>query len=299
MRSKRVERVTLMRIVPRSGVMEAERAGVAIDGHHGALVLTRGRRGDTAREREGGDENDEECGCGLHGRHAAERPANPGPAPGKAQAKPRRATSGRAQVGVLVRELLGAAPGAAAADRAVVEVDDLVEERAAVLDREPRCAQPLRAAQRVRIAEAPIHGPGHGAGIRAEVDHAVMIGLQGLCGYRPPVGACTRRDSTGGRGLSCRCVTRREIHSWLMDMDGVLVREESMHPRRRPLHRARCAARELPFLAPHQQLDLHAPRPRGAPAHERARRPGGVDLDLRARHRAASSPTSARAARRS
>ena len=135
-----------------------------------------------------------------------------------------------------MRELLGAAPGAAAADRAVVEVDDLVEERAAVLDREPRRAQPLRAAQRVRIAEAPVHGPGHGACIRAEVDHAFMIGLQGLCGYRPPVGACARRDSTGGRGRRLRRVTRREIKSWLMDMDGVLVHEES-DPRRRPLPR--------------------------------------------------------------
>ena len=52
-RSKLVERVTLMRIVPRSESWRRNAAGVAIDGHHGALVLTRGRRGDTGRERRG------------------------------------------------------------------------------------------------------------------------------------------------------------------------------------------------------------------------------------------------------
>ena len=93
-------------------------------------------------------------------------------------------------------------------------------------------------------------------------------------------------------------MTRREIRSWLMDMDGVLVHEEQRDPRRRPLPRERCAsAGAVPVLD--QQLDLHAPRPRRAAARERARGARGGDLDLGARDRAASSRTSAPAARRS
>ena len=50
----------------------------------------------------------------------------------------------------------------------------------------------------------------------------------------------------------------REIRSWLMDMDGVLVHEEHADPRRGPLHRGGCASSGMPFLRAHQQLDLHA-----------------------------------------
>ena len=41
---------------------------------------------------------------------------------------------------------------------------------------------------------------------------------------------------------------RREIRSWLMDMDGVLVHEEQRHSRRRPVPRHACASAGLPFL---------------------------------------------------
>ena len=45
-------------------------------------------------------------------------------------------------------------------------------------------------------------------------------------------------------------------------------------------------AQRHPVPGAHQQLHLHAPRPGGAAAHQRARGPGGVDLDLGAGHRA-------------
>ena len=187
MRSKSVERVTLMRIVPRS---ESWRRNVRASRLTDTTVPSYCRVAAEATPLESARAEMRTTRNVVVVFMAAMLPTTP-PTPVQPRAKPRQSLphAAVAQVGVLVRELLGAAPGAAAADRAVVEVDDLVEERAAVLDREPRCAQPLRAAQRVRIAEAPIHGPGHGAGIRAEVDHAFMIGLQGLCGYRPPVGA--------------------------------------------------------------------------------------------------------------
>src|SRR5215210_4200613 len=62
---------------------------------------------------------------------------------------------------------------------------------------------------------------------------------------RPP-----RREESPGKacsGRSLACVTRREIHSWLMDMDGVLVREEQAIP---GADRFIAALRErgLPFL---------------------------------------------------
>jgi NagD protein len=63
-----------------------------------------------------------------------------------------------------------------------------------------------------------------------------------------------------------------------MDMDGVLVREEQ-RSRAPTASSPRCAATAA-VPAAHQQLDLHAPRPRRAAARERARRAGGVDLDL-------------------
>ena len=206
-------------------------------------------------------------------------PTSPGQSPGKACPSAARRAGRRTGARAPRRR-----PSAAAADGAVVEVDDLVEERAAVLDREPRRAQPLRAPQRVRIAEAAVHGPGHGAGIRAEVDHAFMIDLQG-----------TLRIPTGGRSRGpARFDRRARPYSALRDpprdpllADGHGRRARARgepDPGRRPLHRRAAPARAA-VPAPHQQLDLHAPRPRRAPAHERARGPRGVDLDLRARDR--------------
>src|SRR4051794_29164154 len=90
-----------------------------------------------------------------------------------------------AQVGVLVRELLGAAPRAAVADGSVVEVDHLVAERAAVLDREPGRAQARRSPDRVGIAEAAVDGPWE----RIDEAHAVMIGISRPAHHRPAVGA--------------------------------------------------------------------------------------------------------------
>ena len=74
-----------------------------------------------------------------------------------------------------------------------------------------------------------------------------MIGLQALCGYRPPVGAAAGAIRPAGEAVLCACVTRREIHSWLMDMDGVLVREESLIPGADRFIAA-LRRRELPFL---------------------------------------------------
>ena len=78
-------------------------------------------------------------------------------------------------------------------------------------------------------------------------------------------------------------MTRREIRSWLMDMDGVLVHEEHAIPGADRVPRAVAGAR-APVPRPHQQLDLHAARPRGPAARARPRRAGGGDLDLGARH---------------
>ena len=60
-------------------------------------------------------------------------------------------------------------------------------------------------------------------------------------------------------------MTRREIRSWLMDMDGVLVHEEQAIPGAdRFLANAARARRAVPGAD--QQLDLHAARPRRAAA---------------------------------
>src|SRR3954454_15510052 len=91
----------------------------------------------------------------------------------------------RAQVGDLVRELLGAAPGAAGADGTMVEVAPLVADRPVVLDREPGRAQARRPPDRVGIAEAAVDGPGE----RIDEDHAVMIGIAHPGDHRPAVGA--------------------------------------------------------------------------------------------------------------
>ena len=57
-----------------------------------------------------------------------------------------------------------------------------------------------------------------------------MIGSRGRRHHGPAVGA----EAPAIRQMVDRpklpCVTRREIHSWLMDMDGVLVREEQAIP---------------------------------------------------------------------
>ena len=59
-----------------------------------------------------------------------------------------------------------------------------------------------------------------------------MIGTRGCPHHRPAVGAEAPAIRPLGEGLrpKLHAVTRREIHSWLMDMDGVLVREEHAIP---------------------------------------------------------------------
>jgi NagD protein len=74
-----------------------------------------------------------------------------------------------------------------------------------------------------------------------------MIGLQALCEYRPAVGAAGGAIRPAGEAVLSASVTRREINSWLMDMDGVLVREESMVPGADRFIAA-LRRRELPFL---------------------------------------------------
>ena len=97
-----------------------------------------------------------------------------------------------------------------------------------------------------------------------------------------------RRSGSGSAAAWCsrslRGVGERAIRSWLMDMDGVLVHEEAAIPGA-PEFIARLRERGAAVPRPHQQLDLHAPRPRGAAAHQRARRAGGGDLDVGARDR--------------
>src|SRR3954452_23838128 len=89
------------------------------------------------------------------------------------------------QVGDLVRELLGAAPGGAIAEGTMFEFDDVVSERAAVLDREPGRAQARRPPDRVGIAEAAVDRQGE----RIDEAHAVMIGIAHPGHHRPAVGA--------------------------------------------------------------------------------------------------------------
>ena len=170
MRSKRVERVTLMRMVPRS---ESWRRKVRASRLTDITVPSYSRVAAEATPLESARAEISTTRNVIVVFMAAMLPTIP-PTPDQPRAKPGKACSTRRpQVGVLVRELLGAAPGTAAADGAVVEVHDLVVVRAAVLDREPLGAQALRAPQRVGIAEAAVDGPGHGASIRAEVDHAL------------------------------------------------------------------------------------------------------------------------------
>ena len=54
-------------------------------------------------------------------------------------------------------------------------------------------------------------------------------------------------DAGGGRGLDDAAMSEREIHSWLMDMDGVLVREEQAIPGAGEFI-SRLRERGIPFL---------------------------------------------------
>ena len=77
---------------------------------------------------------------------------------------------------------------------------------------------------------------------------------------------------------------QREIRSWLMDMDGVLVREEHPIPGAAEfVTRLRKLGAAVPRAD--EQLDVHAPRPGGTARRERPRGAGGVDLDVGARDR--------------
>src|SRR3954451_5061929 len=108
-----------------------------------------------------------------------------------------------AEVRVLVRELLGAAPRPAVADGPVVEVDHLVGERAAVLDRQAGIAQARRPPDGVGVTEAAVDGPG----IRVDEAHALMIGTGGVRHHRPAVEAeapaIRHKGDTRGWALSC------------------------------------------------------------------------------------------------
>ena len=90
----------------------------------------------------------------------------------------------------------------------------------------------------------------------------------------------------------------REIQSWLMDMDGVLVHEERRSPARTGSSTASASA-ELPFLvltnnSIYTRRDLAARL-----AASGLRRRGGGDLDLRARDGELPRQTSGPAAPRS
>ena len=80
-------------------------------------------------------------------------------------------------------------------------------------------------------------------------------------------------------------MTRREIRSWLMDMDGVLVREQDAVPGA-PEFLARLRELGMPFLVLTNN-SIYTPRDLAARLMpHRARRAGGVDLDIGARDRA-------------
>ena len=74
-------------------------------------------------------------------------------------------------------------------------------------------------------------------------------------------------------------MVKREIRSWLTDMDGVLVHEEDLIPGANRFI-ARLSELNMPFLVLHEQLDLHAPGPRRPPPRQRLDVPGGRHLDL-------------------
>ncbi|HLM10697.1 MAG TPA: hypothetical protein VK307_13340 [Thermoleophilaceae bacterium] len=56
----------------------------------------------------------------------------------------------------------------------------------------------------------------------------------------------------------------RKISSWLMDMDGVLVREQNAIPGANEFLTRLCEL-GMPFLVLTNKLDLHAARPHRAP----------------------------------
>ena len=107
-----------------------------------------------------------------------------------------------------------------------------------------------------------------------------------------------QRRAAARRRRAARCADvcprrrpRREIHSWLMDMDGVLVHEEQRDPRRAASSSPGCSARRLPFPRPDQQLDATraATSPRGC-GPQRARRARGLaSAPARSRPRRSSS----------
>ena len=82
-----------------------------------------------------------------------------------------------------------------------------------------------------------------------------------------------------------QAMTRREIHSWLMDMDGVLVHEERAIPGADQFI-SRLREHGVRFLVLTNNSIYTPRRPGGAAARQRAGGARGVDLDLGARHRA-------------
>ena len=76
----------------------------------------------------------------------------------------------------------------------------------------------------------------------------------------------------------------RPVHTWLTDMDGVLVHEEEPIPGAHRVHRGAQGERAA-LPGADQQLDLHPARPACPAARQRHRRARGGDLDLRAGHR--------------
>ena len=81
-----------------------------------------------------------------------------------------------------------------------------------------------------------------------------------------------------------RDMTRREIRSWLMDMDGVLVHEEHASPARPSSSPACASSSSRSSCSRTTRSTRRATSPRGWPHGPRRAR--GGDLDLRARHRA-------------
>ena len=142
--------------------------------------------------------------------------------------------------------------------------------------RRASAARPARRASTALLVEQPLR--------QAAADEAGEAGQQvdrhGAAIYSSASG----RPAYPRSPFTLRRVTRREIKSWLMDMDGVLVHEEQAIPGAADFLGALREQRH-PVPGPDQQLDLHAPRPRRPAAHQRPRGPRGVDLDLRARHR--------------
>ena len=172
-----------------------------------------------------------------------------------------------------------------------------------------------------RVARAPARRTRSRSAISRR-SHGPQLGqraLEHLVGDRRPAGRRGRRGSaatsarTRTAARSPRSVTSsmpREYRAQyagardlaaargVADGHGRRARARGARDRRRgPVPRAPARARAAVHAAD-QQLDLHAARPRGAPARERARRARVGDLDLRAGDRALPRATSGPAARR-